>query len=122
MENPAFENEGFASNPNQEKIKEFQKTKDFLKTTEVPMTKEEVPKTTMLEDKTAGSKTENVKRETLMIMKNVVIISFAFMLLFTAFQSMASLQSSINKVMGFSKMHFVLTLLITIKISGKNKT
>ena len=32
------------------------------------------------------------------IMKNVVIISFAFMLLFTAFQSMANLQSSLNKV------------------------
>ncbi len=32
------------------------------------------------------------------IMKNVVVISFAFMLLFTAFQSMANLQSSINKV------------------------
>lgn len=32
------------------------------------------------------------------IIKNVVVISFAFMLLFTAFQSMANLQSSINKV------------------------
>ena len=32
------------------------------------------------------------------IMKNVVVISFSFMLLFTAFQSMANLQSSINKV------------------------
>jgi len=34
------------------------------------------------------------------IIKNVVIISFSFMLLFTAFQSMANLQSSINKVAG----------------------
>jgi len=34
------------------------------------------------------------------ILKNVVIISFSFMLLFTAFQSMANLQSSINKVAG----------------------
>ena len=32
------------------------------------------------------------------IIKNVVVISFAFLLLFTAFQSMAALQSSINKV------------------------
>ena len=32
------------------------------------------------------------------IRKNVIVISFAFMLLFTAFQSMANLQSSINKV------------------------
>lgn len=32
------------------------------------------------------------------IIINVVTISFAFMLLFTAFQSMANLQSSINKV------------------------
>ena len=29
---------------------------------------------------------------------NVILISFAFQLLFTAFQSMANLQSSINKV------------------------
>jgi len=33
-------------------------------------------------------------------MKNVVVISFAFLLLFTAFQSMSALQSSINKVDG----------------------
>ena len=38
------------------------------------------------------------------IMKNVVIISFSFMLLFTAFQSMANLQSSINKVSLLKKM------------------
>lgn len=38
------------------------------------------------------------------IMKNVVIISFSFMLLFTAFQSMANLQSSINKVSILKKM------------------
>ena len=37
-------------------------------------------------------------------MKNVVIISFSFMLLFTAFQSMANLQSSINKVSLLKKM------------------
>ena len=38
------------------------------------------------------------RREKRGIIKNVVIISFSFMLLFTAFQSMANLQSSINKV------------------------
>ncbi|XP_059089375.1 UNC93-like protein [Tigriopus californicus] len=43
---------------------------------------------------------EEVKRESFKMKKNVVIISFAFMLLFTAFQSMANLQSSINKVNG----------------------
>jgi hypothetical protein len=31
------------------------------------------------------------------IWKNIVVISVAFMILFTSFQSMASLQSSINK-------------------------
>ena len=41
---------------------------------------------------------EEKKREKRGIMKNVIIISFSFMLLFTAFQSMANLQSSINKV------------------------
>ena len=40
----------------------------------------------------------SVKYEKRMILKNIIVISFAFMLLFTAFQSMASLQSSINKV------------------------
>ena len=34
------------------------------------------------------------------IMKNVVVVSAAFMVQFTAFQSMAALQSSINKVRG----------------------
>ena len=38
------------------------------------------------------------QQEMRMILKNIIIISTSFMLLFTAFQSMASLQSSINKV------------------------
>ena len=41
---------------------------------------------------------EELRSEKRRIMKNVVVISFAFLLLFTAFQSMAALQSSINKV------------------------
>ena len=41
----------------------------------------------------AGMK--NAKRS---IFKNVLVICFAFMLLFTAFSSMSALQSSINKV------------------------
>ena len=41
---------------------------------------------------------DEVRSEKRRMMKNVICISFAFMLLFTAFQSMASLQSSINKV------------------------
>lgn len=43
---------------------------------------------------------KEIKREKLMMMKNVIVISIAFMLLFTSFQSMANLQSSINKVDG----------------------
>ncbi len=39
-----------------------------------------------------------IKKEKRRIMKNVILISFSFLLLFTAFQSMANLQSSINKV------------------------
>ena len=46
---------------------------------------------------TAALQRQN-KHEERMIMKNIIVISFAFMLLFTAFQSMAILQSSINKV------------------------
>ena len=40
----------------------------------------------------------SAQQEMRMILKNIIIISTSFMLLFTAFQSMASLQSSINKV------------------------
>ena len=39
-----------------------------------------------------------VKNEKRSIFKNVLVICFAFMLLFTAFSSMSALQSSINKV------------------------
>ena len=41
---------------------------------------------------------EEIRLEKRSIMKNVIVISFAFLLLFTAFQSMSFLQSSINKV------------------------
>ena len=41
---------------------------------------------------------EEIRSEKRSIMKNVIVISFAFLLLFTAFQSMSALQSSINKV------------------------
>jgi hypothetical protein len=82
MENPVFEDDEPAKNVNEEK----------------PI---QVLKTEMVEEKGLGSK--ELKREMLMIMKNIVIISFAFMLLFTAYQSMASLQSSINKVTPINK-------------------
>ena len=42
--------------------------------------------------------TMTVKQEKLHIIKNTIIISIAFMLLFTAYNSMANLQSSINKL------------------------
>ena len=41
---------------------------------------------------------EEIKTAKRGILRNVIIISLSFMLLFTAYQSMASLQSSINKV------------------------
>ncbi|XP_045611697.2 UNC93-like protein isoform X1 [Procambarus clarkii] len=44
--------------------------------------------------------TEEENMEKVRILKNVVIISIAFMFLFTSFNSMANLQSSINKVDG----------------------
>ena len=46
-------------------------------------------------DNLTGSEAKRVRFG---IIKNVVVISIAFMLLFTAFQSMAALQSSLNKV------------------------
>lgn len=44
--------------------------------------------------------TQDEKVEKLSILKNIVIISVAFIFLFTAYNSMANLQSSINKEMG----------------------
>ena len=44
--------------------------------------------------------TMTMKQEKFGIIKNVIIICVAFMLVFTAFQSMSALQSSINKVDG----------------------
>lgn len=52
----------------------------------------------------------DINAESLGICQNVGIISFAFMLLFAAFQSMANLQSSIN--------HEVMRLFITDIISS----
>ncbi len=46
--------------------------------------------------------------ERLSLMKNVVVISVAFMIQFTAFQSMSALQSSINKAR--EKIVFVLLI------------
>ena len=40
---------------------------------------------------------EVMRGEKFSLMKNVVVISVAFMIQFTAFQSMSALQSSINK-------------------------
>ncbi|XP_045611694.1 UNC93-like protein [Procambarus clarkii] len=44
--------------------------------------------------------TPEEKREKISIIKNIIIISIAFMFLFTSYNSMANLQSSINKVDG----------------------
>ena len=43
-------------------------------------------------------KKAEVEREKRSILKNVVLISFGFTLLFTAYSAMSSLQSSINPV------------------------
>lgn len=48
----------------------------------------------------ASMSAKEIRREQIKIWKNVIIISFAFMCLFTAFNSMANLQSSINSVSG----------------------
>lgn len=50
-----------------------------------------------------------LKKEKMRIMKNVIVISFSFLLLFTAFQSMAALQSSINRVSKLCMTHFLMT-------------
>ena len=119
MDNPGFEEKDDSPSPTL--------PKSSLSTSSLSTSLSSISKSKLEEEEKNnnvenGQSEEKRKREKKMILKTIIIISFAFMLLFTAFQSMASLQSSINKVMGFSKMHFVLTLLITIKISGKNKT
>ena len=42
----------------------------------------------------------NIKKTKLIILKNVFIIGLAWILVFTAYQSMANLQSSLNKIKG----------------------
>ena len=49
-------------------------------------------------EKIERQKSINVEAEKRSIIKNVIVICIAFMLLFTAFQSMSALQSSINNV------------------------
>ncbi|XP_045110444.1 UNC93-like protein [Portunus trituberculatus] len=56
--------------------------------------------------------TKDEKLEKFRILKNVIIISIAFMFLFTSFNSMANLQSSINKVEGTSALSTLYTALV----------
>ncbi|KAK4316099.1 hypothetical protein Pmani_012743 [Petrolisthes manimaculis] len=56
--------------------------------------------------------TEEEKLEKFRILKNVIIISIAFMFLFTSFNSMANLQSSINKVEGTAALSTLYTALV----------
>ncbi|XP_071529452.1 UNC93-like protein [Panulirus ornatus] len=56
--------------------------------------------------------TSEEKMEKFRILKNVVIISIAFMFLFTSFNSMANLQSSINKVEGTAALSTLYTALV----------
>ena len=70
---------------------------------------------------------DELRSEKRRIMKNVIVISFAFLLLFTAFQSMAALQSSINKVRQSTlrfcptKVYFVKSLLIYANVYKHSK-
>ncbi|XP_050733429.1 UNC93-like protein [Eriocheir sinensis] len=56
--------------------------------------------------------TKDEKLEKFRILKNVIIISIAFMFLFTSFNSMANLQSSINKVKGTYALSTLYTALV----------
>jgi hypothetical protein len=60
-----------------------------------------VSKTSQLKDEEGVFKRDkaiDIKIQKRVIVMNIVVISFAFMLLFTAYQSVTFLQSSINKV------------------------
>ena len=56
------------------------------------------------QDVTSKLTAEQVKTEKRRIYKNLILISFAFLLLFTAFGTTGSLQSSINKGLGTAQM------------------
>ncbi|XP_076033859.1 UNC93-like protein isoform X1 [Oratosquilla oratoria] len=56
--------------------------------------------------------TEEEKKQKRGMLKNVFVISFAFMCLFTSFQSMANLQSSINKVDGTASLSTLYAALV----------
>ncbi|XP_068230622.1 protein unc-93 homolog A-like [Palaemon carinicauda] len=60
------------------------------------------PKTSASEDVSKDKKvlTEDEKSETKRIMRNILIISFAFFFLFTSYNGMTNLQSSLNKASG----------------------
>ena len=62
----------------------------------------------------ANMTAEEIRIEKRSIMKNVILISFAFLLLFTAFQSMSALQSSINKV-GITQLKYHLWIGLHVK-------
>lgn len=56
--------------------------------------------------------TKEEKQEKFGMLKNVVVISFAFCFLFTAFNSMSNLQSSINKVSGTTSLAVLYAALV----------
>lgn len=60
---------------------------------------------------------EAVAKERIVIYKNVLLIATAFMVLFTAYQSMAALQSSINKVEGLGSKSLA-TIYISLIVSS----
>lgn len=57
---------------------------------------------------------EEIKREKFKIMKNMLIVSFGFLFLFTAFQSLQNLQSSLNpdKGLGLASLSVIYAALI----------
>ena len=79
---------------------QLEKTEDFLPNEDVknlpPPTITVIQKDAL--DKSTPQKFASIEHEKRCIIKNLLIICMVFMLLFTAFQSMSALQSSINAV------------------------
>ena len=79
---------------------QLEKTEDFLPDEDVknlpPPTITVIQKDAL--DKSTPQKFASIEHEKRCIIKNLLIICMVFMLLFTAFQSMSALQSSINAV------------------------
>jgi len=86
------------TDPNDNSVRKYTTKDEFVKDEEFNNNNSDVNKPGIRNVKDMSP--AEIRQEKSSIMKNVIVISFAFLLLFTSFQSMSFLQSSINKIDG----------------------